>query len=85
MSKKVDIPGHFCYILGEAAEEALDYIMDQENRMNHQGGGNSYFFADYTENMIRFYEDAIRKFGVRIFDTFSGREYKAVPAAQKRG
>lgn len=70
---KIDIPGHFCYITGERASEALDYILNQEHRMMHQGDGNPYFSDDFAENMSRFYREAAEKFSVQIFDSFSDR------------
>lgn len=74
--KKVEIPGALDYITGERASEALDYILEQEARMNRQGAGNPYFSADYAGNMVKFYREAARLFGVQVFDGLSGREYK---------
>lgn len=72
--KRAEITGHFEYVIGEKAKEAVDYILDEEDRMNHFRAGNFYFSEDYAKNMIGFYKEAIEKFDVRIFDSFSDRE-----------
>ena len=41
-------------IVGKNAEDAADYINDQESRMISVGAANEYFSEDYHENMNRF-------------------------------
>lgn len=70
-----EIPGHLAYITGERADDALSYILEQENAMSRAGAGNSYYSEDYPENILRFYREARERYGVRIFDSLTGREY----------
>lgn len=62
--------------IGENAEVAVDYVIEQENNMIARGGGNAYFGEDYAANMLRFKREAIKKFGVRII-LFGGKEMTA--------
>lgn len=57
-------------IIGEKAEEAADYINNQESRMIQDGAANEHFSEDYHENMNRFKTEAAEKFGVTIEKLF---------------
>lgn len=57
-------------IVGKNAEDAADYINDQESRMISVGAANEYFSEDYHENMNRFKAEAAEKFGVTFDNLF---------------
>lgn len=57
-------------IVGKNAEDAADYINDQESRMISVGAANEYFSEDYHENMNRFKAEADEKFGVTFENLF---------------
>lgn len=57
-------------IIGKNAEDAADYINDQESRMISAGAANEYFSEDYHENMNRFKAEAAEKFGVTFENLF---------------
>ncbi len=57
-------------IVGKNAEDAADYINDQESRMISVGAANEYFSEDYHENMNRFKAEAAEKFGVTFENLF---------------
>lgn len=57
-------------IVGKNAEDAADYINDQESRMISVGAANEYFSEDYHENMNRFKAEAAKKFGVTFENLF---------------
>lgn len=57
-------------IVGKNAEDAADYINDQESRMISVGAANEYFSEDYHENMNRFKAEDAEKFGVTFENLF---------------
>ena len=58
------------YIIGEQAEEAADYINDQESAMFHRGAGNYYFAEDYFPVLKAIKAEAAKLFDVTYLNIF---------------